>query len=103
MLVPKTYEELAETMVKGKVMLFFTADWCGDCVFIKPHMPDLEKEFPEYTFIQVDRDGFIEVCQQWNIMGIPSFIALDEGQETGRFVSKDRKTKEEISEFIKNI
>ena len=103
MLVPKTYEELAETMVKGKVMLFFTADWCGDCVFIKPHMPDLEKEFPEYTFIQVDRDRFIEVCQQWNIMGIPSFIALDEGQETGRFVSKDRKTKEEISEFIKNI
>ena len=103
MLVPKTYEELAETMVKGKVMLFFTSDWCGDCVFIKPHMPDLEKEFPEYTFIQVDRDGFIEVCQQWNIMGIPSFIALDEGQETGRFVSKDRKTKEEISEFIKNI
>ena len=103
MLVPKTYEELAETMVKGKVMLFFTADWCGDCVFIKPHMPDLEKEFPEYTFIQVDRDGFIEVCQQWNIMGIPSFIALDEGQETGRFVSKNRKTKEEISEFIKNI
>lgn len=103
MLIPNTYEELAETMVKGKVMLFFTADWCGDCVFIKPHMPALEAEFPDYTFIQVDRDAFIEVCQKWNIMGIPSFIALNEGQETGRFVSKDRKTKEEISTFIKNI
>ncbi|MGX4686804.1 thioredoxin family protein [Vagococcus sp. JNUCC 83] len=103
MLIPTTYEELAKPLEKGKTMLFFTADWCGDCVFIKPEMPSIEESSPEFTFVQVDRDKFIDLCQQWNILGIPSFVAIEDGQEIGRFVSKNRKTKEEIMAFISEL
>ncbi|MGY3765583.1 thioredoxin family protein [Vagococcus vulneris] len=103
MIIPKSYEELAGFVEKGKTMLFFTADWCGDCVFIKPSMPEIEADFPEYQFVQVDRDGFIDICQKWDIFGIPSFVAIDDGQELGRFVSKNRKTKKEIEEFITSL
>lgn len=36
-------------------------------------------------------------------MGIPSFVAFENGKETGRFVNKDRKTQAEIESFIKNL
>ncbi|SIE49450.1 Uncharacterised protein [Mycobacteroides abscessus subsp. abscessus] len=35
--------------------------------------------------------------------GIPSFIAFRDGEESGRFVSKDRKTQEEIENFIAGL
>jgi len=38
-----------------------------------------------------------------DILGIPSFVAFDQGKEIGRFVSKLRKTKEEIIDFIDSL
>ena len=46
---------------------------------------------------------FIDICQKWGILGIPSFVAIEDGKELGRFVSKDRKTKEEIMTFISEL
>lgn len=86
-----------------RVILMFSADWCGDCKFIEPFLPRLEADYPEFTFIHVDRDEFIDLCQELNIFGIPSFVAYHEGKEVGRFVSKDRKTLEEIEDFINGL
>ena len=103
MIIPKSYEEIAGYVEAGKNVFFFTADWCGDCVYIKPAMPEIEAEFPEFTFVQIDRDEYLELCQKWNIMGIPSFIVLEDGQELGRLVNKLRKTKTEIVEFLQQF
>ena len=51
----------------------FYGNWCPDCQFIYPVMPEIEAENPEFTFVRVDRDDFMEVAQRWNIFGIPSF------------------------------
>jgi hypothetical protein len=48
-------------------------------------------------------DDFIDLCAELSIFGIPSFVGYSNGEETGRFVSKDRKTKEEIEEFINGL
>jgi thiol-disulfide isomerase/thioredoxin len=87
----------------GKTIFMFSANWCSDCRFIEPFLPEIETKFSEFTFIHVDRDEFIELCQQLDVYGIPSFIGFENGKETGRFVSKDRKTQEEIEEFITNL
>ena len=94
------YEEVKKTK---KAMFVFSADWCPDCRFIQPFLPEIEQTFSEYEFYYVDRDHLPEVCQQENVFGIPSFIAYDNGKELGRFVSKDRKTKEEIERFIRSL
>ncbi len=103
MIIPTSLEEIAGYVKTGKHVFFFTADWCGDCVYIKPVMPEIEAEFPDYTFVQVDRDDYLELCSQWKIFGIPSFIVIEDGKEVGRLVNKQRKTKEEIVTFLTNL
>ncbi|CAH0148709.1 MULTISPECIES: thioredoxin family protein [Peribacillus] len=88
---------------EGKHIFLFSATWCGDCRVIEPIMPEIETKFPDFTFIYVDRDEFIDVCAANDVFGIPSFIAYDNGKELGRFVSKDRKTQEQIEEFIQSL
>lgn len=95
--------ELNKKIKNGKYILFFTAGWCPDCNFIKPVMPEIVKDYPEYTFIKVDRDDNIDLCKELDVFGIPSFIAYDNGNEIGRLVNKNRKTKTEIEEFINSL
>jgi thioredoxin-like negative regulator of GroEL len=79
----------------------FKASWCKDCHYIEPFMPDLEQQYAgKLSFIELDRDEFPELCERLNILGIPSFIAFYEGKELIRFVSKLRKTREEIEQFL---
>ncbi|MDC7233418.1 MAG: thioredoxin family protein [Spirochaetales bacterium] len=82
----------------------FTAEWCPDCHVLKPVMPELEKEFSDtFDFISVDRDQFLDLCQEQDIFGIPSFLCFRAGKETGRFVSRDAKTREEIESFLRTV
>ncbi|NEW08466.1 thioredoxin family protein [Paenibacillus sp. SYP-B3998] len=91
-------EQISQSLMTVAV---FKATWCKDCHYIEPFMPDLEKEYKDrLTFIELDRDEVPDLCEQLNILGIPSFIAFREGKELVRFVSKLRKTKEEIEQFL---
>lgn len=96
--------EQFENLKNGERTIFmFSADWCPDCRVIDPILPGLMADYPEYEFIYVDRDEFMDICQQQDIFGIPSFIAFHSGEEVGRFVSKDSKTREEIEAFINGL
>lgn len=103
MIIPATLEELASYVEKGKSIFFFTADWCGDCTFIKPVMPEIEAAYPDFRFVEVNRDRFMEVATAWTIFGIPSFVAIEDGTEVGRLVNKNRKTKDEILTFLSKL
>lgn len=99
-----SYEQIAEQIDSGqKTVFLFTADWCGDCQYLYPLLPAIEAENTDYSFRQVDRDDFMDLAQKWDIFGIPSFVVFENGQEIGRFVDKNRKTKEEISAFLKGL
>lgn len=86
-----------------KVVFLFTADWCGDCQFIYPILDELVTDFPQLTFLQVDRDQFMDLAREWDVFGIPSLVVTQGGQEIGRLVNRLRKTKQEISHFLQTI
>lgn len=94
--------EFEEAIAGSKpTVAVFKAVWCGDCRFIEPFMPEVETRYAdELTFVHVDRDDHLELCERLNILGIPSFIVFKKGQEVVRFVSKLRKTREEIELFL---
>lgn len=99
----QSIEQFEQLKQEERVIFLFTADWCPDCRVIEPVMPTIAVDYPEYEFYTVDRDQFIDLCTELGIMGIPSFIAYHEGEEAGRFVSKDRKTQAEIEAFINGL
>jgi thiol-disulfide isomerase/thioredoxin len=96
-------DQYQDVIQQENVILMFSADWCPDCRFIDPFLPELQQENNGYTFYYVDRDKFIDLCAELSVFGIPSFVAFHKGKETGRYVNKDRKTKEQIQEFINGL
>ncbi|RED57199.1 thioredoxin family protein [Cohnella lupini] len=86
---------------EGLTVAIFKATWCKDCHFIEPFIADVEANYADrLTMIEIDRDEMPDLCSELNILGIPSFIAFRQGQELVRFVSKLRKTREEIEQFL---
>ncbi|WP_028973818.1 thioredoxin family protein [Spirochaeta cellobiosiphila] len=79
----------------------FRGEWCGDCHFIDPFIDEVAKEYADtiQTF-NVDIEEFNDIAGQYEIMGIPSFVAFKGGKEVNRFVNRDRKTREEITNFF---
>ncbi|WP_054861387.1 thioredoxin domain-containing protein [Gracilibacillus sp. JCM 18860] len=102
---PLQSEQQFNELIQGgeRVIFLFTAGWCPDCRIIEPVLPEIEEKFNTYQFVSVDRDQFIDICAEYDIFGIPSFLAFDKGQEVDRFVSKDRKTQEEIETFLTDL
>lgn len=92
--------EFNEVKQSNYSVVMFSADWCPDCVVIEPVLPEVEAKFSPYTFYYADRDQFIDLCSDLGIFGIPSFVVFHQGKEINRFVSKERKTKEEIEQFL---
>lgn len=97
----RTEQEYQEVKNRpGKQVVLWSAAWCPDCVYIRPFLPDLEEEFADFTFYTADRDALLDLGIEEKIMGIPSFLVYENGRETARFVSKLRKTREEIEAFL---
>ncbi|WP_068783380.1 thioredoxin family protein [Paenibacillus phocaensis] len=83
------------------IVAVFKADWCVDCKFIDPFMPEVEAKYEgRLTLVEVDVDQVGDVSQEQNILGIPSFVAYSDGRELVRFVNKLRKSREEIEDFL---
>ncbi|MGM0890541.1 MAG: thioredoxin family protein [Bacillota bacterium] len=99
----QSMDQFEKLKKEERVVFMFSAGWCPDCRVIEPILPGIEANYPEYQFIYVDRDDFIDLCIELDVFGIPSFIAYHKGEEAGRFVSKVRKTQEEIETFLNSL
>lgn len=99
----KSVEQFNESIQNGKSIVLFTANWCPDCIVIKPFMPAIVEKYQDYNFYTVNRDNLMDLCIELEIFGIPSFVAFNDGLESGRFVNKDRKTRQQIEDFIESL
>lgn len=95
-------EAKAAVSAEKPSVLVFAADWCGDCRFMEPFMPEVEAAFAgELDFYEIDVDGLPALAEELGIFGIPSFVVFKGGREVVRFVSKFRKSREEIEAFLR--
>ncbi|UJF15182.1 thioredoxin family protein [Jeotgalibaca sp. MA1X17-3] len=95
--------EIAELKTRKKLVFVFTTTWCGDCTYIKPFIPAIEQRFEDFTFVEVDRDEFLDFANELDVNGIPSFVVFHEREQVGRFVSPNRKHQEEIEDFLNQV
>ncbi len=88
------------TAKEGVNVLQFSASWCGDCMFANTYTEKVMQEYPNVDWLYVDRDQFLDLCSEMEVMGIPSYIAFKNGHEVVRFVSPLRKSEAEVKEFL---
>lgn len=96
-------EQQFEKLKNEQTVFLFTADWCPDCKVIEPDLPQLEAKYTNYKFISVDRDKFIDICINYDIMGIPSFLVFRDGNQIGSYIGKERKSIEQIDQFLASL
>ncbi|MER2000374.1 MAG: thioredoxin family protein [Lysinibacillus sp.] len=99
----QSVEQFQVLKQEAATVFVFSAEWCKDCRFIEPFMPEVVAKYPQFKFVYVNRDEFLDLCIENDIFGIPSFLGYKNGEEVGRFVSKDQKTQEEIEAFIEKL
>lgn len=91
------------TLIRGAepTVILFSADWCPDCKFLDRFIDEVVTEYTgKFAFYKVDRDAFIDICENYDVMGIPSFIAYQNGEVVNRFVHSKRKTRPEVEAFL---
>ncbi len=87
----------------GKVILLFSAQWCGDCIALKNYIDEVVKENSDWKFILVDTDKFSDMASKYSVFGIPSFVGLIDGKVVGDLISKESKPKNLINSWIKTL
>ncbi len=96
--------ENIEELEKGKIIIVFSTDWCGDCVALKQYIHLIvDKYKDDWKFVYVDSDENIELSKHYNVFGIPSFVALIDGEKKADYISKEAKSFEQICNWIESI
>ncbi|WOO87293.1 thioredoxin family protein [Mollicutes bacterium LVI A0039] len=96
-----TYNENIE--FTGKQILLFSTEWCPDCIMLKMYIDQVVSDNPEWEFIFIDSDLHPSITADYGILGIPSFVALNNGEEVSNLISKQAKPKELINDWIAGI
>jgi len=89
-------EEVAAAKAAGKkIVVDFTASWCGPCKMIGPYFVELADsgDYPNLVFVKIDVDENEEVAALLGIQAMPTFKVMDgSGNQTDELVgaSKDK-------------
>jgi thiol-disulfide isomerase/thioredoxin len=80
--------------IKGKVLVYFYADWCGICQYMNLILKQLEEKI---NIIKIDADNcnFSERLKELEIITVPTFILYENEKiiktECGSLSHKDLK------------
>jgi|TARA_R110000822_G_scaffold50854_1_gene132603 thioredoxin 1 len=70
---------------KGKVLLQFTADWCGPCRAMKSVTEEFQSK-SDVTFQKVNVDTESSIAQKYGVRSIPCFVVVEDDKEKIRKV-----------------
>ena len=68
---------------KGKVLLQFTADWCGPCRAMKSVTEEFQSK-SDVTFQKVNVDKESSIAQKYGVRSIPCFVVVEDDKEKVR-------------------
>ena len=80
-----------------KVVVQYTAGWCGNCRIMKPKFKKLATENPDTIFVIADAEKFPESRKMATVDNLPTFAAF----ENGSFKTQTQTNKFEVlKDFI---
>ena len=85
-----------------KVVVDFSATWCGPCRAIAPLYDEIsmDKQNKNVMFVKVDVDKNPEIAARYKVKSMPTFLFLKNRKELDRFSGADIvKLKESIAKL----
>ncbi|MDD6784922.1 MAG: thioredoxin [Eggerthellales bacterium] len=71
---------------KGRVLVDFSAVWCGPCRMMAPAIEQLaEEKAGEVAVYSVDVDKCPDIAMQYRISAVPTCILFKDGESARRF------------------
>jgi thioredoxin 1 len=64
----------------GKVVVQFSASWCGNCRIMKPKFKKMATENENMTFVLVDAENSPESRKLANVSNLPTFATFVNGK-----------------------
>lgn len=74
------------------VLVDFYADWCGPCKMMGPVVDEISKEETQIKVCKVNIDEEMELAQRFGVMSIPTFLAFQNGELSGKQIGAVSKS-----------
>ena len=93
MLIDLTEDTLADIVSQNnKVVVQYSASWCGNCRIMKPKFKKLATENEAVTFVLVDAENSPESRKLANVSNLPTFATFVDG----KLVNETQTNKQEV-------
>lgn len=79
-------------------LLHFTAEWCAPCKAMKPLIEDYVENNPSTEYILIDIDYDFDSLTTYDVLGVPTFILLNDDEEVRRHTGA--MPKQDFLEFM---
>jgi len=76
--------------LSGKVVVDFTASWCGPCKIITPFYSELSEKYPQLVFLKVDVEEMPELSATWDVQAMPTFFFVKDGKQIDKLVGANK-------------
>merc|ERR1712032_506868 len=84
------------TAKAGKIIVDFTASWCGPCKMIGPVFEELSASYSNIEFVKVDVDELEDVAAECGISAMPTFQVWSNGAKIDELVGASADKLEEL-------
>jgi len=92
-------ESLESKMRDAKVLLYFTASWCGPCQQLKPILESLARD-ELVTVVEIDVDDHGDLAEEHKVEGIPLLKHVVDSGARVAWTSEGVVTREEILKHV---
>ena len=101
MLIELNEDTLQDLVAKNeKVIVQFSASWCGNCRIMKPKFKKMASEYENITFVLVDAENSPESRKLATVSNLPTFATF----VNGGLVNETQTNKAEVlAELVNEI
>ncbi len=97
-------EEFRAAVRRGRVVVEFYTRWCPDCRRVEGSLTGFADRFAErFTLLRVDAEAVAEMAEEYDVRGIPSFLAFEDSQLVDRLYSRDAKTVRQVEDYLAGL
>ena len=82
----KNEKELELLISNNITIIYFYADWCGQCKSFESYYENLENEYKNINFCKINVDNNKSLTKKIGIMSIPTIVIYKDNKEIERFI-----------------